>query len=157
MLNIDMVEVHEAPYLYVERTCSMNPQDISRSMGMAFGTVASMLARKGIREVGRPLSVYYTHDEGSMTFRAGFLVSDEGASAAEGEVQAGVLPAGNVLNFVHYGPYSTLRVSYAEMMRHLDEKGLAVGAPTWEIYLNDPESVPAANLETDCYVTVAAT
>ena len=42
------------------------------------------------------------------------------------------------------------------MMEYLEENGMAVGAPTWEIYLNNPDSVTSKDeLETDIYVTVA--
>lgn len=157
MPNYQMIDVREAPYLYTERTCSTDPADISRNMGIAFGTVGALLGRKGITSAGRPLSVYYTHDPETMTFRAGFLVSEEDAAKAEGEVGAGILPAGTVLNFIHRGPYAKLRVSYGEMMEYLAANEMTVGAPTWEIYLNDPDGVSSEDeLETDCYVTVSA-
>ena len=158
MLDFKMVEVEEAPYIYNERTCSMDPGDISRNMGIAFGTVGALVGRKGITSVGKALSVYRTHDPETMTFQAGFLVSEEDAAKAEGEVQADVLPAGQVLNFIHRGPYATLRVSYGEMMEYLAQQGMTVGSPSWEIYLNEPDSVSSEDeLETDIYVTVTAT
>jgi effector-binding domain-containing protein len=68
-----------------------------------------------------------------------------------------VLPAGKVLNFLHRGSYAKLRISYGEMMTYLEDTGQAVGAPTWEIYLNDPDTVASEDeLETDIYVTLAA-
>ena len=158
MSNYKMVEVDGASYLYAERTCSTDPGDISRNMGIAFGTVGALVGTKRIASVGNALSVYYTHDPETMTFRAGFLVSDEDAAKAEGEVKAGALPAGEVLNFIHRGPYTNLRHSYGEMMKYLGERGMTVGAPSWEIYLNDPDSVSSEDeLETDIYVTVEPT
>ena len=158
MPDFHMVDVEEAPYLYAERTCSMAPDDISRNMGIAFGTVGALVGKKGITSVDRALSVYHGHDPETMTFRAGFLVSEEDAAKAEGEVKTDVLPAGRVLNFIHRGPYAKLRVSYGEMMKYLEAEGMTLGTPTWEIYLNDPGSVSSEDeLETDIYVTVAAT
>jgi effector-binding domain-containing protein len=157
MADYKMIEVEETSYLYNERSCSMDPSDISQNMGVAFQNVLDFITKNDIVAVGKPLSVYYTYDETVMTFQAGFLVSAEDASKAEGEVKTGVLPAGKVLNFIHRGPYAKLRVSYGEMMRYLEEKGLAVGVPTWEVYLNEPDKVPEEKLETDIYVTLAAT
>ncbi len=66
-----------------------------------------------------------------------------------------MLPAGKVLNFIHRGPYAKLRVSYGEMMKYLEENGMTVGAPSWEIYLNERDKVASEDeLETDIYVTV---
>ena len=155
MANYKMVDVEEQPYLYNERSCSMDPADISKNMGSAFHTVGDLIEEKGIASVTNALSVYYTHDEQSMTFRAGFLVSAEDAQKAEGDVKSDILPAGKVLNFIHRGPYAKLRISYGEMMKYLEENGMTVGAPTWEIYLNDPDSVASEDeLETDIYVTI---
>ena len=157
MTDYRMIEVEETSYLYNERSCSMDPSDISQNMGIAFQTVLDFIAKNGIAEVGKPLSVYYTHDEKTMTFQAGFIVPADDAAKAKGEVKAGVLPAGKVLNYIHRGPYAKLRVSYGEMMQYLEDNGLAVAAPTWEVYLNEPDTVPEDQLETDIYVTLAAT
>ena len=155
MAEYKMVEVEEKPYLYNERACSMNPDDVSHNMEIAFRTVAEFIDRNGIASMGKALSAYYTYDEEIMTFRAGFLVSAEDAQKAEGDVKADVLPAGRVLNFIHRGSYTTLRDSYGDMMRYLEANGIAVGAPTWELYLNNPDSVASEDdLQTDIYVTV---
>lgn len=155
MARYKMVNVAERPYLYTERSCSMDPGDISENMEIAFRTVGELIEEKGIADPGNALSVYYTHDAQTLTFRAGFLVSAEDAERAEGNVKAGVLPAGRVLNFIHRGPYAKLRDSYGEMMEYLEENGMTVGAPTWEIYLNEPDSVASEDeLETDIYVSI---
>jgi len=151
-----MVTVEPAAYLYEERTCSMDPKCISEAMGSAFQSVASFIADKEITSAGNPLAVYVTFDPDKMPFRAGFVVSEEDARKAKGDVKCDVLPDGDVLNFVHRGPYAMLRDSYVAMMKHLEVKGMSVGMPSWEIYLNDPSTVASeADLETDVYVTVA--
>lgn len=155
MARYKMIDVAERPYLYTERSCSMDPGDISENMEIAFRTVGGLIEEKGIADPGNALSVYYTHDAQTLTFRAGFLVSAEDAERAEGNVKAGVLPGGKVLNFMHRGPYAKLRDSYGEMMEYLENNGMTVGAPTWEIYLNEPDSVASEDeLETDIYVSI---
>ena len=155
MARYQMVECEEQPYLYCERSCSMDPSDISKNMGLAFQAVGDLIASKGITSAGKPLSVYYGYDPEIMTFRAGFLVSGEDAEKAEGDVKAGVLPAGKVLNYVHEGPYAKLRVGYDEAMNYIVENGMIIGEPTWEIYLNEPDDVETEDeLKTDIYITV---
>lgn len=154
MLTFELIDVEETPYLYEERSCSMDPADISAAMGEAFHSVMRFLAGKGI-PAGQVLSVYYTYDPDRMTFRAGFSVSPEDVAKAEGAVKAGTTPAGRVLTFTHVGPYAGLRESYAAMMEHLNANGLKLGAPAWEIYVNDPATTPPEELETKVFVSLA--
>ena len=156
MAEYRMVDVEEQPYLYCEGRCSMDPNDISKHMGIAFQTVGELIAKKGIKSATMPLSVYCDYDEQIMSFRAGFLVSAEDAKRAGGDVKSAVLPAGKVLNFIHRGPYAKLRESYGEMMQYLEDNGMTVGAPSWEVYLNEPGTVATEeDLETDIYVAVS--
>ena len=90
-----------------------------------------------------------------MTFRAGFSVLPEDLAKAEGAVKADVTPAGKVLSFVHTGPYSELRNSYGEMMTYAEQNGLKIRAPAWEVYVNDPATVPEEELRTDVFVSLA--
>lgn len=155
MPDFKMTEVAETPYIYVERSCSMDPSDISQAMGEAFGQVFGFMAEKGIAPAGPPMSVYYTYDPETMTFRSGFAVAADDMSKAADGVSADVLPAGRVLHFVHKGAYATLRDDYGLMMEHLKSEGLQIGAPTWEIYVNDPAEVPEEELLTEIYVALA--
>jgi AraC family transcriptional regulator len=135
----------------------MDPDDISKNMGTAFSAVADFAEKHQLSSVGNALSVYYTYDPAVMTFRAGFIVSPEDAEKAEGDILADTLPAGEVLNFIHRGPYAKLRDSYAEMMAFIEENALKISAPTVEIYLNNPSQVAdESELETDVYVGVKA-
>lgn len=155
MLKFELIEVEELPYLYEEGSCGMDPSDISRAMGEAFQGVMGFLGAKQIAPAGEALSVYYTYDPAKMTFRSGFSVSAEDLGKAEGAVKADVTPAGEVLTFTHVGPYSRLRDSYGEMMKYLERNNLQIGAPTWEVYLNNPDTIPEEQLETKVFVSLA--
>lgn len=156
MPRFELTDVEEMPYLYEERSCSMDPQDISSAMGEAFVCVMKFFKNHNIESAGKVLSVYYTYDPKVMTFRAGFSVAKEDAAKAEGAVKAAVTPAGRVLTFTHLGPYSDLRKSYAEMMKYIEDNHLKLGTPTWEVYVNNPETVPEAELRTDVFVSLAS-
>ena len=155
MPKFEMTDVEEVPYLYVERSCSMDPKEISAAMGQAFQTVMQFMRDREIEPAGKVMSVYYTYDPDTMRFRSGLSVSREDAARAEGEVKADVTPAGRVVTFIHTGPYSGLRDSYGEMMKYLDANALKIGAPTWEVYLNDPRTVPEDELRTEIFMSLA--
>lgn len=155
MTEYKMIHVDETPYLYQERTCSMDPQAISAAMGEVFQNVLKFVQDNDISSARHALSVYYTHDPQKMTFRAGFIVSADDAAKAKGDIKSETLPAGEVLHFIHVGPYAKLRVSYGEMMKYLEENNLTIGAPTWEVYVDDPQTTPEEKLRTEVYVTLA--
>jgi effector-binding domain-containing protein len=155
MPDFRLIDVTEQPYVYVERTCAMEPATISEEMGKAYGDAMAFIQANGLTLTGPALSVYYTYDPQTVTFRAGFFVSTEDAKKASGDVKADTTPAGRVVNFVHTGPYSKLSESYQELMAWLEKEGLTLGAPTWEVYVNDPDSTPEEELRTEIYVSLA--
>lgn len=155
MTEFSQIDVESVPYVYTEKTCSMDPKDIGATMAGAFQNVWEFMRTHGIETTGKVLAVYHTYDPEKMTFRAGFSVAPEAAANTAAPVAFDTTPAGQVLYFQHKGPYDTLRDSYTEMMTYLDQKGMAVGAPTWEVYLNDPAETPADELLTDVYVSLA--
>jgi effector-binding domain-containing protein len=147
--------VDPKPYLYVERSSSMDPAEIAGAMGTAFADIMAFLEKSGIAPAGPLMSVYYDYAEDSMAFRAGVFVAEDDTRAARGEVQADRTPGGEVLHFTHVGPYDTLRDSYAALTGHCAAASLTIGAPTWEVYVDDPDTTPAERLRTEVFVTLA--
>lgn len=155
MPDFQLIHVDERPYVYVDCKCPMDPPAISETTGAAFQTVFAFMQQNGLTPVNGALSVYFTHDPETVEFRSGFFVSAEDAARADGAVKGGATPAGRVVHFTHRGPYSKLGESYDALMAWLETQGLALGAPTWEVYLNGPDTVSEADLVTEIYVSLA--
>jgi effector-binding domain-containing protein len=155
MPEFSLTQVEPRPYLYVEGRARMDPGAISEAMGEAFDTVMDFQEAHGIAADGPPLSVYYGYSETEIAFRAGVIVSEADLAAATGELLADHTPGGRVLHFTHVGSYATLRDDYGLMMEHVAARGLTLGAPTWEVYVDDPETTPEHRLRTEVYVTLA--
>jgi effector-binding domain-containing protein len=155
MPEFKLITVAETPYLYVERTCSWNPQDIAAATGSALQEVWAFMQANAIRPAGGALSVYYSYSPDQVTFRAGFTVAAGDMAKAAGGVKAGATPTGRAVHFTHKGSYATLRDDYDAMMKWMKEKGMEMGAPTWEVYMNAPDQVPEEELLTEVYVALA--
>ncbi len=150
-----ITESNELAYLYVDKTTTMAPAEIGRAMGEAFEEVWGFMQAHGVAPAGGALSVYYSYDMAQMAFRAGFVVAPADLAKAEGTVKGDVTPACRVVRFVHKGPYETVGADYDLLMAHLEKQGLKMGVPAWEVYLNDPDEVPAEDLLTECNVCLA--
>lgn len=155
MADYEIVEAEARPYIYVTRTCPMQPDAISEAMGNAFQELMAFVQENGIALTGPLMSVYYTFDPKEVTFRAGAFVSADDAKKAEGGVQAAETPAAKVLTLTHVGPYRDLPKTYNAMMQYIGEQGLTLGAPTWEVYVDDPDSTPEETLRTEIFVSLA--
>jgi len=74
---------------------------------------------------------------------------------AEPPVIADTMPGGEYAVVTHKGPYARLEDTYRDVMgQWLPQSGREVreAAPCFEVYLNDPEKTPEAELLTDVYV-----
>jgi AraC family transcriptional regulator len=155
MTEYKIIETEAKTYLYVDKHTNMKPEDISKAMGEAFGEVFGFMQKNGIAPTGGALSVYYTYNPEKVDFRAGFFISAEDAGKAEGEIKSDETPATKVLHFVHKGPYSGLTPAYENMMAHMQKEGLTMSTPTWEVYLNGPDTVPESEFLTEIYCALA--
>lgn len=155
MPEFKLIDVTERPYFYVDCNCPMVPAQISETMGKAFMEVFTFMQQNGVAPTDGGLSVYYSYDPDTVDFRTGFFVSAEDAKKASGRIKADVTPAGRVVGFTHVGPYSKFGESYDQLAGWLEKEGLKLGAPTWEVYVNDPNTTPEEELRTDIYVSLA--
>lgn len=102
-------------------------------------TMAAMRAQR-VAPVGPPFGKYYGMPTETVDVEAGFPVSAPITDA--GDVTAGTLPGGQVVEAVHIGPYEKLADTYAEAQRWMVERELKPGEVMWECYLSDPEAEP---------------
>lgn len=153
-MDFSIVDVEPISYVYQEKTTSMDPQAIGAAMAEGFGVVYGFLLENGLPTDGQVMAVYLDVPTDTMTFRTAKTVPLAQAKTAAGPVSSDLIPAGRALFFVHVGPYATLRDSYEKAMAHMQAQGLTLGAPTWEVYVDDPMVTPEDTLRTEVYLTL---
>jgi AraC family transcriptional regulator len=103
------------------------------------------------------LALYY---DDPQTTPAERLRSDAALTFPAGSgVPAGLIerrvPAGKYASAVHVGPYDKLGKAWGEFKTELERRGWKpTGAVSYEIYLDDPMSVPAAKLKTELFTPI---
>lgn len=150
----EIISVETQPMLHVTRSASMEPGDIARVTSEGFGQVGSLLDAAGIKPDGPPLCVYRDWDGSMMKIDIGFPVGKSDASQASGALMSGSTPAGKALRKVHQGSYSGLQKTYEAMEAHIRDAGLKATGIAWEVYVNDPQQTPEADLVTEVYMTL---
>jgi effector-binding domain-containing protein len=153
-MEIETVDTVAQPILFVSRTSSMSPVDISRTMGAAFDALGAFIGRTGIAPVGPPVAIYRSFDGGTLAFDVGVPVAAADRVKAAGEVTAGETPALRAWKTVHKGPYARLRETYGALEAAMGRAGLPRPEIAWEVYLNDPDSTPEDDLLTEVYMPV---
>lgn len=100
------------------------------------------------------------HDDPEITepskirYDASITLSREVAPA--GEVGIYTIPAGNYASYIHTGPFENLHKSYHHLCGELiPASGREIkNTPSIEIYLNDPEKTPPAELKVEILIAV---
>ena len=139
-MNVETVETKSQPILFLSRSSSMDPSDIGRTMGEAFGTLGAFVGKNGIAPAGPPVCIYRSWDKGKMGFDVGFPVSKGALAKAAGEVKAGETPSGKALKAIHRGAYAKLRDTYGEVEAHMKKSGIPMPSLSWEVYVGDPQT-----------------
>ena len=153
------VTVPEALAIQISSSVGSNPAEIGAAMGAAFETLMAYLGQHGLQCIGAPRCVYTSYGPEGTTFSTAMPVAAAPENAGDGPVIVAPLPSGKALRFTHTGPYPQLMGTYNSITEYLREKGLLVTdadwakyMPMWEEYVNDPDTVPEAELITHIYL-----
>ena len=126
---------------------------IGPAMGEAFPKIYHAVVSSGVEPAGEPLARYFDFDEESTTFECAIPVP--APFTASGEVVPSSVGGGEAAFTVHVGPYQTIGQSWEKLMAWIGEQGRAPGGPTWEVYIDDPQETPEAELKTELYIPLA--
>ena len=145
---MDEVTIKEIPdqlALTVAKRVSM--ATVGDGIGEAFAAIMAHAGASGAQFVGPPFCLYPDEmgDEFGMVV---CLPVAPGASAGEG-VALETVPGGTCATLLHRGPYSAIGDSYGALQAWIAANGRQPAGPPREVYLNDPQTVPAAELLTE--------
>jgi AraC family transcriptional regulator len=142
------VTVKELPAqlaLTVHRRVTM--ATIGQAMGEAFGAIMAHVAAGGAQYAGPPFAFY----PGEMADEYEVVICAPvapGATAGPG-VALEEVPGGPAATTMHEGPYDGVGGAYGALQTWMTENGRLPGGPPRETYLNEPGTVPDAELLTE--------
>jgi AraC family transcriptional regulator len=151
-LSIRRKEVEAQHILFIRRRIA--PSELKATLGECFGKLFTHGAKTGLPIAGWPLCRYISTGLGLWTIEPAMPLASP--AAGEGEMLAGMLPAGPVAFGIHAGPYENLPDTNAAIERWIEANGFTVGGSAWEQYVTDPGEHPnAADWRTEVYWPLA--
>ena len=160
-MRIKVVTKESMPAVWVKRTTAVG--GMNKTFGDAFAAVTAFLTKKGVACEFAPFGLYRECDWEAMNtanplvklftglfkkwkIEIGYPVAKP--LTGEGEVIAGVLPAGKYLEVLHQGPYSKVGETYKAVYAFAKEKNITLKDFAIESYLNCPKTVKPEELQT---------
>lgn len=125
-------------------------------MGKNIGLFMQTFFKQGLTPVGPPLGIFYNDPtvvkEADLKWAIGFPVADGTKVAEPLIVKKTTFKKAAV--YLHIGPYEESDKAYEIILKYIDEKGYKVIWPTFEKYLNDPQTVKPQELQSQIIVPV---
>ena len=165
--DIEVVQRDGQPSLAIKVTAATFK--LPMVMGKSYGKLMTYMQAKGIEMGGAPYTLYQDIDwaqAGQSKWLSAFIrmftqkwkmeigVPVAVETAGEGEVVSALIPAGRYLKTLHRGPYSKVSEAYDRLMAHARSNNIRLGPYCLELYLNDPQTVPKQQLETEVLVVL---
>jgi hypothetical protein len=105
------------------------PQDLSKVVPDACGTVWSVVRAQQIPGAGRHVAVYL---DCAINLEVG--VELDAPFGGYGEVIDSTTPSGLVVTTAHYGPYNRLHEAHEAIRQWCANNGYVPAGPNWEVY-----------------------
>lgn len=107
--------------------------------GAAYQAIGAAMAQAGTSPGGMPICIIHSYNEGVMDLEFGLPVVDS-VGVSEGMIM-GKVPAGQVMQKMHYGSYESAAATWTEMDAYMTRNSIESRFPPYEVYTNDPTTV----------------
>lgn len=142
---VDLIEVPAKPCLTIKAKMSMAdmPAFLQKSYGKLYGYAGSRTTPQEC------FARYPSWTEKECEVEAGVVTRDPLPS--QGELVASQFGGHKALHVLHKGPYAAVGPAYEALQEEIKTKELKTAGAPYEVYLNDPHTVPESKLLTDIY------
>jgi effector-binding domain-containing protein len=150
-INMDIkCEVKEQPAQPVLVIRTTTPvQELPQVLGSSYGAIAQYLSSLGEGPAGAPFVIYFNMDMQALDIEIGFPVSH--SLPGQGNIQSDKIFGEKVATCLFTGPYSEVGPAYEALTQFVKDRQLEASGVAYEFYLNDPQTVKTAELQTQIY------
>ena len=148
--NISTEEVDSQNVLYVSTSGNTN-EDMSLVIREAYAKVTEFMVANNINFGGMPMAITRNWGNNIWEFDAAIPVDLNSIEGETGEIQLGQTYGGKAVKYIQKGSYDQGEASYALIDAYIEENELERSGNPWEVYANDPASVPESEILTYIY------
>jgi effector-binding domain-containing protein len=132
----------------------IGPDAVGAALHGILPDVFSHLEASGVPMLGAPFARYHPgRTAGTFDLEAGIPVG--GDFAETDTIKRRTLPGGDVLTVTHVGSYDGLPTTLASFAAWREANGRTAAGPYWEVYVDDPSTVPADQVRTELFEPLA--
>lgn len=150
-IEIERVSVTAQNILYVTTSSSQDPADIAQAMAAAYAEISAFMHASDVSMDGSPMAITRAWEEGRYQFDAAIPV-DFVPAELNGNINAGLSPAGAAVRAVHHGAYDQMMPTYEKLTAYMSAHGLSRGTASWEHYISDPGTTGQQDMLTYIYI-----
>ena len=136
--------------LYVSTSGNTN-EDLGLVMRDAYAKVTEFMGANGISFGGMPMAITRSWENSVWEFDAAIPVNLTSIEGETGDIQLGQTYAGKAVKYLQKGSYDQGEASYVLLDAYIEESELERNGNPWEVYANDPASVPESEILTFIY------
>jgi len=155
-LHPELADLQAQTIAYIPGHSSTDIDVIGKVLGEAYGKIGTSMKAAGLKMSGAPLAITTKFDDEAniYEFDAGIPVDGDAKLPADSPVKLMQTYAGPALKVLHKGPYSKLPDTYSLIDAFKRSYALQDNGNSWEQYVDDPSTKPAAEVETLIFVPV---
>jgi effector-binding domain-containing protein len=121
-------------------------QNLPQVLGQAWGAIMQYAEPLGFQPCGAPFVAYHNMNMQDLDIEVGFPFAQK--LAGHGNIHAGAIAGGKAVTCVHIGPYDQVGGAYEALQKWVGTHSYVPTGVAYEFYLNDPQTTPPAELQT---------
>jgi effector-binding domain-containing protein len=141
-----------AELVYVlESKTSIAHEEITESIGTAFGKIMSFMTANNIKQTGSPKIISISTTNNMYHFLAAIPVVNNDLTDVTLKINPLSMYSGKAIKMTHKGSYRDFKESYDVIYAYMVQNNLSKNGNPWEDFVTDPGFVTEADLITHIY------
>jgi effector-binding domain-containing protein len=127
-------------------------KDLPSVIPQLIGKVATYFKELGKQQTEPPFVAYYNEDADNLDVQIGWITTER--LAGKGEIVSGTIGGGKAVSVMYTGEYRNLWEAHDSAHKFIAAKSYGHAQQAYEIYIDDPASVPESQLKTQVVVMI---